>query len=197
MNADNAETPSKPKAVKTPRTTAVIPAKRAGRPRALMASITPTITATIAAVSIIPSKYSRVPNGMIGLHNMPGAGANNKKRSGIKELRAKGVFSKKRFYRRISERANYVDDETIAMVYQAIIKIVIEDIKEYGVGRLPHLGDFLLTRERPRLGLMGKFNKVKVLVPPIRSLKFYPVESLQRYISKWQRDKQEHDGMTI
>lgn len=101
--------------------------------------------------------------------------------------RDKGLLEEDRFYRLVSEKANYMDEETVKTLYMAIVAVIGSEIKANQAVRLPHIGDLALVTIPPRMGLMGK---VRTFLAESKVLKFIPNEGLRRHINEYVRIKQ-------
>lgn len=100
---------------------------------------------------------------------------------GVRELAKTGIFSKKRFYRLLSEQNNYADPEAMKEFYLGLVRCVTKELKEKGVVRLPYLGDFILLRQKPAVRWMGKS---RVMAIGTYMLKFRPNDTWKRYFNK-------------
>lgn len=54
------------------------------------------------------------------------------------------------------------------------------EMKENGVVRLPHLGDFALVKQKTKLGWKGQF---RAMIDGTYMVKFYPKEAWRDYFS--------------
>lgn len=93
------------------------------------------------------------------------------------------LLKKDRFYRLLSEQCNFMDQDTLSVFYMGMVKLVSQELRTNKIARLPHLGDFSLVEQRPRIGWVGK---MRVLMGARDVLKFYPQETLRRYFNKRQ-----------
>ncbi len=50
------------------------------------------------------------------------------------------------FYSKVSAQAGYMNPEAVKMVYEALVKVVVRDIKAHGLSRLPHLCDLGIVK---------------------------------------------------
>lgn len=91
------------------------------------------------------------------------------------------LLNDERFYRLVSEKANYMDRDTIFMLYMGVVQVVADELKKSKVARLPHLGDFGLVAQKRRPGFAG--NR-RVMLEPMEVLRFYPKERFRRYFKK-------------
>lgn len=99
----------------------------------------------------------------------------------ISELEKQGVFNKERFFRLLSEQNNYVDPKTVQDFYMGLVRLLTQELREKGVVRLPHLGDFALVKQKDKMGRVGKRN---IMISGKYMLKFYPNNSWRKYFSK-------------
>lgn len=100
----------------------------------------------------------------------------------IKRREKANLLNDKRFYRLLSEKCNFTDRDTLFLVYTGMVQVVAQELRLHKVARLPHLGDFGLVEQKPRLGWMGK-TRVRMKARDV--LKFYPKERFRRYFSKY------------
>jgi nucleoid DNA-binding protein len=96
-----------------------------------------------------------------------------------RELRKKGLLDETTFFRELSARCNYADEETVRRFYGALVKTITAQLRNNKVCRLPHLGDFALVEQKPRSVLSGK-SRTK-LQPVV--LKFYPNDGWRQYFA--------------
>jgi nucleoid DNA-binding protein len=99
----------------------------------------------------------------------------------LRELAKKGVLDEARFFRMLSEQNNYVDKETVRDFYMGLVRLITKELRDNGVARLPHLGDFALVRAKDRMGWAGK---TWAMLEGKYVLKFYPFEKWRKYFSK-------------
>ena len=93
----------------------------------------------------------------------------------------KALLNEKRFFTLLSEQCNFMDQDTVSMFYTGMVKVVSRELRTNKIARLPHLGDFALVPQAPRLGWMGK---VRVHMGPRNVLKFFPQEKMRRYYNQ-------------
>lgn len=105
----------------------------------------------------------------------------------INRREKRDLLNDERFYRLVSEKANYMDRDTIFHVYMGIVQVVAEELKKNKVARLPHLGDFGLVAQKRRPGFAGSR---RVMLEPMDVLRFYPKERFRRYFSKLNKFRQ-------
>jgi len=74
-----------------------------------------------------------------------------------------------------------LDIETCKRLYLAMVRVINRRVFEKYVIRLPHLGDFALVMRAESLSCVGKTRQV---LPPKRTLKFYPLDKWTGYIYK-------------
>lgn len=98
-----------------------------------------------------------------------------------KHLKTKELVNDKVFYRKLSQKCNFVDDEAVTDWYVGLIKLIGEELRRNKFVRLPHLGDMALVTQRGRPAWAGKMH---VQMGPIETLRFYPKQKLRRYCRK-------------
>ncbi|SRR5258708_5997449 len=99
---------------------------------------------------------------------------------GKKNAIAQGILTDENFYARLSEEFNYVDKKVAREFWSAVVRTVSKELKDKGLCRLPHLGDFALVVEKPKFLLHGK-TRLKTEGKPI--LKFYAKEDWRDYFN--------------
>ena len=102
----------------------------------------------------------------------------------IKELGKSGIFDETRFFRLLSEQCNYIAPETAKDFYMGLVRHITKELREKGVIRLPHLGDFALVKQKPRMGWAGKVQKV---LDSTYVIKFFVKSSWRKYFSEIER----------
>ncbi|OGZ66328.1 MAG: hypothetical protein A3C50_01230 [Candidatus Staskawiczbacteria bacterium RIFCSPHIGHO2_02_FULL_43_16] len=98
-------------------------------------------------------------------------------------LKKKELLSKKRFFRLLSEQSNYIDHDTALVFYMGLVALIGEELRQNKFIRLPHLGDFALIEQKPRVAWCGKSHTV---IGSRDVLKFYTKEYLRRRFNKRQ-----------
>lgn len=93
------------------------------------------------------------------------------------------LLNDERFYKLLAKECNYMDRDSIFVWYMALVAVVGEELRQHGMARLPHLGDFSLSVQKSRTAWAGKAH---VVINPREVLKFYPKEHLRRYFNKRQ-----------
>lgn len=99
----------------------------------------------------------------------------------IKSLAKSGVLDEDRFFRLLSEKNNYVDVGTVKNFYMGLVETITKDLRDNGVARLPHLGDFALVKKKDHIGWTGK---IQQMIRGKYILKFYPKQSWKQYFTK-------------
>lgn len=99
----------------------------------------------------------------------------------IEELKKNGILNESRFFRLLSEQNNYVDPKTVKDFYMGLVRVVSMELRENGVCRFPHLGDFALVKQKDRIGWAGK---AQAMIKGKYALKFYPKETWRKYFAK-------------
>ena len=100
-----------------------------------------------------------------------------------KYLRDKELTNDKRFYRLLSQQANYIDPDTSFLFYMGLVALIGDELRKHQFCRLPHLGDFALVRQKARPAWCGRLHAI---IGPREVLKFYPKEYLRRRFNKRQ-----------
>ena len=100
-------------------------------------------------------------------------------RRGKKEL-----LKSERFYRRLTEECQFLDRDTALVFYAALISVVGQELRRFGVVRLPHLADIALVPQKPRIAWVGQQQR---RIDGMEVLKMYPKEKLRRYFNKRQK----------
>jgi len=99
----------------------------------------------------------------------------------IRELKKTGILNEKRFFRLLSEKCNYVDEATVRDFYLGLVKTMTSELRENGIVRLPHIGDFALVKQKDRKGLAGR---TQAMIRGSYTLKFYVKRELNDYFKK-------------
>lgn len=102
-----------------------------------------------------------------------------------RHLRQRDLLNDKEFYRKLSAKWNYIDNEAVTIFYLGFVKLVANELKEHKFVRLPHLGDMALVGQKSRPAWVGKAH---VRIGPRDVLKFYPKEKMRRHFNKQQGD---------
>jgi len=99
----------------------------------------------------------------------------------LRALAKKGILDEDRFFRLLSEQNNYVDTQTVKDFYMGLVRLITKELRENGVSRLPHLGDFALVKVKDKVGWAGQFRR---MIYGKYVLKFYPKEAWRKYFTK-------------
>lgn len=97
-----------------------------------------------------------------------------------RDLQKAGLLDDDQFFAELAQESG-MDVETVKRVYLAQVRLINTKLFAQFVCRLPHLGDFALPLGAARSALIGKTRQV---IPPKRTLKFYPLEKWSHHISK-------------
>ena len=108
----------------------------------------------------------------------------------IKAITKSGVLDEEKFFMLLSQQCNYVTPETVKSFYLGLVRHLTSELRKNGVVRLPHLGDFALVRQKPKIGWAGQF---QTLMEGKYMLKFYPKDTWRKYFVKLQ-EKPGRDG---
>jgi hypothetical protein len=98
----------------------------------------------------------------------------------VKELTKRGLTSRVRFFRLLSEQNNYVDPEVVEKFYMGLVRLITQELRTNGFIRLPHLGDFAMLKQKDRVCWAGKFKR---LVTGKYLLKFFVSEKWRDYFT--------------
>jgi len=99
----------------------------------------------------------------------------------VRALAKKGIFDEDRFFRLLSEQNNYVDAKTVKDFYMGLVRLLTKELRENGVVRLPHIGDFALVKAKDRIGWAGQFRR---MLYGKYILKFYANYAWRNYFLK-------------
>jgi nucleoid DNA-binding protein len=85
------------------------------------------------------------------------------------------------FFNKISSNCNYIDPKLSSDVYYAVIRTILQDLRQTGKSVLPEFGKFVVAEH--------KSHKVKntntgemMVVPDKNVIKFLPFDKLKHYI---------------
>lgn len=106
-----------------------------------------------------------------------------------RDLQKAGLLDDDQFYVELSTEAA-MDVETVRRVYLAQVRLVNKKLFQQYICRLPHLGDFSLPMMAARIALVGKSRHQ---MPPMRRLKFYPLEKWVQHVNKKLKYTQDQD----
>lgn len=98
-----------------------------------------------------------------------------------RHLKKKGLTNDKEFYRKLSGKCNFADEEAVLFWYTGLVRLVGQELRHNKFVRLPHLGDFAVVTQKSRPAWAGKMH---VRLGPTEVLKFYPKERLRKYVRK-------------
>lgn len=101
-----------------------------------------------------------------------------------RELGKRGVLDEDKFFSELATECGYHDEAAARDVYMAILRVLTKNLRNNGVARAPHLGDFALVKSKPALALTGKN---RVLMDGVYRLKFYPKEAWRQYFRELEK----------
>lgn len=96
-----------------------------------------------------------------------------------RQLQKAGMLDEDQFYAELAAESG-MDKEAVQRVYLAQVRLINRKIFQLFICRLPHLGDFALPMMAAREALIGKKRQ---LMPPMRRLKFYPLEKWVHHVN--------------
>ena len=79
-----------------------------------------------------------------------------------------------------------MDRDTAFIFYTALVSVVGQELRRFGVIRLPHLGDLALVPQKPRVAWMGR---QQVRIGEREVLRFYPKRRLKRHLYDRRKNK--------
>ncbi len=112
------------------------------------------------------------------------------KREKIKLRAQKGLLDNARFYRILQENCNYMDIETIKMVYLGVVKTVSSELRKEKFVRLPHLCDFAISPTLRAVRLAGKDPQGRYILVKGgvgMNLRVIPISTFTEYFSRLRR----------
>lgn len=101
---------------------------------------------------------------------------------GLREIKKTGLLDEERFYQMLSERCNYISKDQARSFYLSLVNLVVSELRENGIIRLPNLGDFSLIKQKDRVGFAGK---TRTVFKGVHAIKFLPFYALRDYFSKY------------
>lgn len=91
------------------------------------------------------------------------------------------IIDRKTLCKNISAKCNYVDPETVNLVYTGLIKTIMDDLRVYGNSYLPNWGLFTLKEMKAhRIGVLREGGST--IISPTRKVKFRPCNQLDYYV---------------
>jgi len=92
-------------------------------------------------------------------------------------------ISKSDFFRRYAEKLNYADPESLKPAYYALLRLILEELKDRKEIKLPDFGIFRLKRTKSR-EIIGALNLGKIRIPEMDLVKFKGSEMLKKYFNR-------------
>lgn len=94
------------------------------------------------------------------------------------------ILTDKRFFDRLAQKCvRFTNRDAVFVTYMMAVELIEDDLNAYGIARLPHLGHFVMTEQKPRPGFFGKAH---VMLPARKSLRFYVNYFIRRQFNKRQ-----------
>ena len=109
----------------------------------------------------------------------------------LRALGKKGILREDRFFKLLLQHCNYAAPEMVKDFYLGLVRHITKELRDNGVVRLPHLGDFALVKQKPKIGWAGKF---QVMIEGKYMLKFYAKDTWRKYFIKLS-EKPGKDGL--
>ena len=104
-----------------------------------------------------------------------------------RHLKKKELLCADHFFQLLSAESNFVDKRTVRDFYQALARVLTQELRTHKFVRLPMLGDMALVEQKARPAIVGKSRR-QVRIAPRDVLKFYPKERWRRYFNAKQGD---------
>lgn len=101
--------------------------------------------------------------------------------------KALGLLTEKEFFQATAEQAGYLDPELVKRVYNAMLRVIIIELKTKGALRLPQLCDFHLLLAKGKRIKNYKM-KVAMIKPDHHQLRIRPMYTIRRIIKGWDLD---------
>nr|MCK4930023.1 HU family DNA-binding protein [Nanoarchaeota archaeon] len=87
----------------------------------------------------------------------------------------------KNFWEEFEKRNNFKDKETLKSVYLALMRLILDQLREEGKIELPNWGEFYVVERKAR-----KIKNVNTgyheVIPAMDTIKFTPCDKLKSYI---------------
>lgn len=118
----------------------------------------------------------------------------NQKKIDIKGKAELGLLDKDRFYRLLQENSNYMERETVEMVYMGLVKLIGKELRANKFVRLPFIADFNLMEAEGGYRFAGRTKQNKHIVVPnpgFFSLRIYPHRRIRDYFAKLNKETRE------
>lgn len=121
-------------------------------------------------------------SGRIGRLKISSTTMSHKPPIDISALKKEGLLNEEDFFRKLSEKCNYIDERTVRNFYLGVVKVLTEELRKNGVVRLPHIGDFAMLKKKPSMGISGTS---QVVLDNVHMLKFYPNRAWKDYFTNY------------
>lgn len=97
------------------------------------------------------------------------------------KLKKEGIIDEEKFFSLLSAENNYIDLKNTKTFYMGLVRVMTKELKEKGIVRLPHIGDFALVKQKDRYGLKGK---TMGMITGVYVVKFYIKRAWRDYFKK-------------
>lgn len=98
----------------------------------------------------------------------------------------KNVVMKKKdvdeFFKEVQKEANYIDLANIRPIYYAILRAILNNLRDSGSVRLPDWGEFRVVAHKARKSRDPNLPGQYLHLPEIKTVKFSPIERLREYV---------------
>jgi len=98
-----------------------------------------------------------------------------------KKLAKMGMLKENDFFSALSAQNNYMDKRAVRDFYMGLVRVLTDELRENGIVRMPHIGDFAMVLQKDRMGWSGKERK---MFKRKYILKFYSNDSWRKYLNK-------------
>jgi nucleoid DNA-binding protein len=101
-------------------------------------------------------------------------------KEGKSKVNSKNEIRRAELFRRVSELCNYMNEESIEMVYYAFVRVISRELRTRGSIMLPDWGRFYLLRHAPRISFDINDGRLKNLESKT-VVKFEPSNKVKEY----------------
>ena len=89
---------------------------------------------------------------------------------------------------RMSKELNYLDKKVALEFYYALMRVVVDDLRNKGEFEFPDFGKFVVKEHKGRR-MIGIRSKEVEYLPPIKTVKFSPNRKLKDFFKKLSQRK--------
>lgn len=108
--------------------------------------------------------------------------------------RKKDTLTASELFTKVSERANYLNEEVVREVYYELVRVLVHELRTKKAVKMPDFGEFRITLHKERRARDAN-TKEMITVPACHTVKYKADYKLKNFFKKFGGDDREMENI--